>query len=226
MLNELLFLLMALIVLCLGLLAFRMGIHWMFAFIAANIILANIFVTKQFTLFGITATGGNITYGAIFLATDLLCEHYGKRVGRKAVIIGFFAALFYLITSQLILLFQPAESDLVHDSMQVIFSFAPRIVLASLLAYLISQMHDIWFFHMLKQKTHGKLLWLRNNVSTWISQLIDSVVFSAVAFLGTFPLGVVGQIIISTYLLKVLVAALDTPFIYLSYRLKPPAVVT
>jgi len=224
MLNELIFLLMALIVMCLTLLSFRMGVQWLFAFIAANIILANIFVTKQFTLFGITATGGNITYGAIFLATDLLCEHYGKKVGRKAVIIGFFAALFYLITSQLILLFQPADSDLVHSSMQTIFSFGPRIVLASLLAYLISQLHDIWFFHLLKEKTHGKMLWLRNNASTWLSQLIDSLVFTSVAFLGTFSLSVVGQILLSTYLLKVFVAALDTPFIYLSYRLKPRGV--
>lgn len=219
--NEWLFLLMIIFVLFCTLFAFRMGKHWLYGFIAINIILANIFVTKQFTMFGIIVTGGNITYGSIFLATDLLCEHYTKKDGRQAVYIGFSAALFYLITSQFILLLKPAESDLVHSGMKVIFSFAPRIVLASLAAYIVSQMHDIWFFHFLKEKTKGKLLWFRNNVSTWVSQFIDSVIFSSVAFIGLFPTNVVLQIILSTYLLKILVAVIDTPFIYLSYRWKP-----
>ena len=219
--NELIFLLMILFVLFCTLFAFRMGKYWLYGFIAFNIILANIFVTKQFVIFGITATGGNITYGSIFLATDLLCEHYSRKDGRCAVFLGFFAAIFYLITSQFIILLKPAEFDMVHSSMRTIFSFAPRIVLASLIAYLISQMHDIWFFHFLKEKTKGKMLWFRNNVSTWVSQLIDSIIFSMIAFLGIFPINIVLQIIISTYLLKVLVAAIDTPFIYLSYKCKP-----
>ena len=219
--NELIFLLMILFVLFCTLFAFRMGKYWLYGFIAFNIILANIFVTKQFVIFGITATGGNITYGSIFLATDLLCEHYSKRDGRRAVFLGFFAAIFYLITSQFIILLKPGVFDKVHSSMQIIFSFAPRIVLASLIAYLISQMHDIWFFHFLKEKTKGKMLWFRNNVSTWVSQFIDSIIFSMIAFLGIFPINIVLQIIISTYLLKVLVAAIDTPFIYLSYKYKP-----
>ncbi len=219
--NELIFLLMILFVLFCTLFAFRMGKYWLYGFIAFNIILANIFVTKQFVIFGITATGGNITYGSIFLATDLLCEHYSKRDGRRAVFLGFFAAIFYLITSQFIILLKPGVFDKVHSSMQIIFSFAPRIVLASLIAYLISQMHDIWFFHFLKEKTKGKMLWFRNNASTWVSQLIDSIIFSMIAFLGIFPINIVLQLIISTYLLKVLVAAIDTPFIYLSYKYKP-----
>jgi len=219
--NEIIFLLMTILVLGASLFAFRMGRFWLYGFIAICIVLANIFVTKQFVIFGITATGGNITYGAIFLATDLLCEHYGKKDSRRAVFLGLFGAVFYLLTSQCILLFEAAESDLVHGSMQTIFSFAPRIVLASLVAYLIAQLHDVWFFHFLKQKFHGNWLWLRNNLSTAVSQLIDSAAFSVVAFLGLFPLDVVLQIILSTYLLKLLVALIDTPFIYLSYRLRP-----
>ena len=219
--NELIFLLMILFVLFCTLFAFRMGKYWLYGFIAFNIILANIFVTKRFVIFGITATGGNITYGSIFLATDLLCEHYSKRDGRRAVFLGFFAAIFYLITSQFIILLEPADIDKVHGSMQKIFSFAPRIVLASLIAYLISQMHDIWFFHFLKEKTKGKMLWFRNNVSTLVSQLIDSIIFLMIAFLGIDPVNMLLEIIISTYLLKVLVAAIDTPFIYLSYKCKP-----
>ncbi|MBN2602363.1 MAG: queuosine precursor transporter [Candidatus Marinimicrobia bacterium] len=219
--NELIFFLMILVVLCTTLFTFRMGKTWLYAYIALCIVLANIFVTKQFRLFGLSATGGNIVYGAIFLVTDMLCEHYGKEAGQKAVLIGFFAAVFYLITSQFILLIKPSEYDTVHAGMKAIFSFAPRIVFASMIAYLISQFHDIWAYHTIRKFTHNRMLWLRNNASTWTSQLIDSITFSLIAFVGVFPVQVVLQIILSTYFLKIIVAAIDTPFLYLSYRFLP-----
>lgn len=220
MTNEVLFLLMTIVGLFFTLFSFRMGITWLYGYVAIAIILANIFVTKQITLFGLAATGGNVMYGTIFLATDLLSEHYGKAFARKAVFIGFFAAIVYLVMSQFIVSFIPAGYDTVQGGMQSIFSFAPRIILASLLAYLISQLHDVWIFHLIREKTQGRKLWLRNNGSTWLSQLIDSLTFSLVAFAGTFEWPVIIQIIVSTYLLKVFIAALDTPFIYLSYRFK------
>jgi len=219
--NEFIFFLMIIVVLSMTLFMFRMGKTWLYAYIAVCIVLANIFVTKQFTLFGLSATGGNITYGAIFLVTDMLCEHYGKEAGRKAVLIGFFAAVFYLITSQFILLIKPSEYDTVHEGMKAIFSFAPRIVLASMIAYLVSQFHDIWAYHTIRKITNNRMLWLRNNASTWTSQLIDSIIFSLIAFVGVFPMKIVLQIVLSTYLLKIIVAAIDTPFLYLSYRFLP-----
>ena len=197
--------------------------------ISLFVVLANIFVTKQITLFGIPATGGNVLYGSIFLATDLLAEHFGKREARQAILLGFGAALFYLIMSQFILKFSPSPDDWgAAEGMATIFDFAPAIVLASLMAYLISQFHDIWAFHWIREKTGGRYLWLRNNGSTWVSQLIDSVVFSILAFLvlpilfpnaEALPFDIVVGIIISTYFLKILVAAIDTPFIYLSHNL-------
>ena len=219
--NEILFLLMSLVVLSFTLFSFRMGKYWLYGFITVSIVLANIFVTKQFRIFGITATGGNITYGAIFLATDLLCEHYGKKESRRAVYLGFFAAIFYLVTSQFMAAFAPSETDIVNEGMRKIFGLAPRIVLGSLAAYLISQLHDVWFFHFIKVKTSGKKLWLRNNLSTIVSQLIDTLTFSLVAFWGVFPFDIILQIMLSTYFLKVVIALIDTPFIYLSYRFKP-----
>ncbi|MFQ6607972.1 MAG: queuosine precursor transporter [Fidelibacterota bacterium] len=228
--NEILFLLQTIIGLGFTLIAFIKGRHWLYGYIAVSIVLANIFVTKQITLFGIPATGGNVVYGSIFLATDLLAEHYGKKEARQAVLLGFGAALFYLVMSQFILKFTASSDDWgAAQGMATIFDFAPAIILASLIAYLISQFHDIWAFHLIREKTRGRWLWLRNNGSTWISQLIDSVVFSLLAFLilpeilpGTeaLPLDTVMGIIISTYLLKILVAAIDTPFLYLSYILK------
>lgn len=227
--NKLLFIIQTIIGLAFTLVAFSMGRNWLYGYIAVCIVLANIFVTKQITLFGIPATGGNVLYGSIFLATDLLSEHFGKREARQAILLGFGAALFYLIMSQFILKFSPSPDDWgAAEGMATIFDFAPAIVLATLMAYLISQFHDIWAFHWIREKTGGRYLWLRNNGSTWVSQLIDSVVFSILAFLvlpilfpnaEALPFDIVVGIIISTYFLKILVAAIDTPFIYLSHNL-------
>ena len=236
--NEILYLLQTVVGLAFTLIAFRLGKHWLYGYIAVCIILANIFVTKEITLFGLTATGGNVVYGAIFLTTDILAEHYGKRAARRAVFIGFFVSLFYVVMSQFMAAFpinpnseNPEMAKTISEGMGAIFSFAPSIILASMTAYLVSQLHDIWAFHFIKMKTKGKLLWLRNNCSTWVSQMIDSVIFCLLAFL-VFPkimlgsefvkeLPVIIEIILSTYILKILVAVIDTPFIYLSYVVKP-----
>ena len=230
--NELIFLFQTVVGLAFTLVAFKMGKAWLFGYIAVCIVLANIFVTKQISLFGIAATGGNVVYGAVFLSTDLLAEHYGKAEAKKAISLGFSAALFYTVMSQLILLYEASNADWgAAAGMVSIFTSAPSIIIASLVAYLLSQFHDIWAFQWIRKKTEGRLLWLRNNGSTWVSQAIDSVVFASLAFLvlpmifgseNSLSFAVVAEIVISTYFLKVFVAAIDTPFIYFSYRLRSP----
>ena len=173
-----------------------------------------------------------MVYGAVFLSTDLYAEHYGRKEAKKAVYLGFSAALFYTVMSQLILLYEASSADWgAATGMASIFTSAPSIIIASLIAYLLSQLHDIWAFHLIREKTGERFLWLRNNVSTWVSQAIDSVVFASLAFLilplilssaNALPIAVVSEIVLSTYLLKILVAAIDTPFIYLSYYLRVP----
>ena len=98
----------------------------------------------------------------------------------------------------------------------------PRIVIGSLLAYLISQLHDVWAFDFWKVRARGRFLWLRNNASTMVSQALDTVIFCSVAFWGLFELSDFFQILFTTYVLKFVVAAADTPFIYLARRLKAP----
>lgn len=217
--NELLFFLMVILTLGFVLIAFRLGKVWVYGLIAAIVVLMNIFVTKSMTLFGLDVTGGNVLYAAIFLATDALAEHYGKAEAKRAVRIGFFVSLFFLAASQFFVKFSPNEFDFVHEGMVNIFTLAPRIVTGSLIAYLISQHFDVWFFHKIKSWTKGKFLWLRNNGSTWASQAVDTVLFTLIAFWGVFPS--IWEIILFTYIIKIIVAALDTPFLYLTYLLKP-----
>lgn len=230
--NELLFICQTVISLFIVLAAFKAGRTWLYAVIAVNYVLANIFVTKTILLFGMEATGGNVLYGAIFLSTDLLSEYYGKNAAKKGVYIGLASVLIYLVMSQFILAYKASPNDWgAAEGMIPIFGFAPSIILASLAAYLVSQLHDVWAFHFWKEKFQGRFLWLRNNFSTWVSQLLDSVVFAFLAFAilprlllspdQLLPMNVVVQIVITTYLLKILVAAIDTPFIYFSRLWKP-----
>jgi hypothetical protein len=217
--NELLWLGFALVSLGLGLLMLRLyGREGIMAFIAAAIILCNLQVIKLTTLFGITVTLGNILYGAIFFCTDLLNELYGPRVARRGVMIGFVSMLFFTAAGQLALVFSVAPdpwAQEVQGAMETIFGFMPRLAAASLAAYLLSQLHDVWAFSWWRRRTGGRMLWLRNNLSTLVSQLIDSAVFCFIAFWGVVEREHFMQILVTTYVIKVLVALLDTPFIYL-----------
>lgn len=190
------------------------GLTGLLAWIAMNTVIANIQVTKTIEFFGLTATLGNIAYGSIFLATDAISEKYSMKEAKKAVIIGFLSLLFFVLVMQVSLLFTPQTGD-VHDAMIVIFGLIPRIALGSLVAYVISQGFDIAIFAWLKSKSKdGDKLYLRNIVSTVLSQLLDTLIFVPIAFLGMFEFAIVLDIFITTYLIKLFVAFLDTPFIY------------
>jgi len=194
----------------------------LFSWIVMSSIVANIIVTKVVDLFWFeAATLGNATYGSIFLATDVLSEKYTKKDAKMSVYLGFFAIISSTLIIQLALLFNPVYQD-IQDNLQGVFALAPRIVIGSLCAFLISQLLDITLFERIKQKMpETKFLWIRNNGSTLISQLLDSIVFVLIAFYGVFELNILLSILISTYILKLLVAILDTPFLYLIKKITP-----
>ncbi len=221
--NELLWLLFALTDLSLALCVFRFfGGVGLYGLIVFNLLLCNIQVLKTVEIFGLTTTLGNVLYASVFFATDLLGEYYGKDTAKKGVYLGFVTLLLAMVYMQFALLFTPAPSDFADPHLQVIFGFLPRVAGASMLAYLVSQLHDVWSFHFWKQRTKGRHLWLRNNASTLVSQLLDSAIFCSVAFLGVFPMHDWWQILLTTYIMKVIVAVLDTPFIYLAKKIVPP----
>jgi uncharacterized integral membrane protein (TIGR00697 family) len=222
--NNAIYLLWILIDLSLLLAAFALwGRTGIVAVISATVILMNIFVLKGIRLFGLDATGGNVLYASLFLGTDIIAEYFGAREARKAVFIGFFLSLLFLIASRFILLFEPAPWDRFHEVMNALFSPVWRIVIASIFSYIVSQNLDVLTFSWLKLR-FPRQLWLRNNASTWSSQIVDTVLFCSIAFVGLYELRIVLGIMLSTYILKVVVAAIDTPFIYLSrllVRLRP-----
>lgn len=214
--NEAFFIIQSLISLTFALFAFRMGKKWLIAFLAVNVVLMNIFVLKQMDLFGLAATGGNVLYATVFLCTDLLAEHYGKKEAIRAVRIGFFASIVFLVMTQFILKFAPNDWDFAQGAFETIFTLSPRIVAASMATYLVAQHLDVYLFDKIKKKTKGKMLWLRNNGSTFVSQFVDSAMFTMLAFYGVPGFEAIFEIIIFTWIIKIIVAALDTPFMYLS----------
>ena len=219
--NEIIWLILTLVDFAALLFVYRFfGKEGLYAAIAISIILCNIQVLKIVELFGLTATLGNILYGSIFLATDILNEKYGKKAAQKGVWIGFYAIIFATIIMQIALVFKPAEGDFIQPALKQIFDFLPRVAIASIVAYAVSQFFDVWLFNRLKMITSGQKLWLRNNISTMISQLIDTLVFCFIAFWGVFSQQIFIEIAITTYLFKWLVAVLDTPFIYLAKKFR------
>ncbi|RCW64959.1 queuosine precursor transporter [Saliterribacillus persicus] len=219
--NELLWIVFALVNFSLLLLIYRIfGKAGLFVWIGMSTVIANIQVLKTVEMFGMIATLGNIIYGTAFLATDILNENHGKKYAKKAVWMGFATLLSMTIMMQFALRFIPAESDFAQPALETIFELIPNIAIGSLLAYIVSQYVDVWIYDKLKKIfTSDRFLWLRNNGSTMISQLIDSLIFCTIAFYGAYELDVWFNILITTYVIKFIVSLMDTPFLYVAKRI-------
>lgn len=221
MINELLWIGLLFLSFLMVIISYRLfGKTGLFIWTALAVILANIQVMKTIQVFGLVTALGNVIYSSLFLVTDILNENHSKKDAQKAVWIGFFILIATTIIMQITILFVPDESDFLSPHITEIFSFLPRIAFASLTAYLLSQSYDVWFFAKLKKKYQSKHLWLRNNMSTICSQVLDNIIFTLIAFVGVFTWDIIAQIFLTSLALKVIVAAIDTPFIYWARKIK------
>lgn len=160
---------------------------------------------------------GILPYPITFLITDLISEIYGKKRANQVVITGIFASFFsmgiLLIANEV-----PAieNSPIDDETFNQVFALSPIAALASMIAYLLAQFVDIRIYHFWKNLTQGKMLWLRNNFSTFSSQLIDTVlVVGLLSIFGILEWKLFWGLVISGFLFKIIVAALDTPLLYL-----------
>jgi uncharacterized integral membrane protein (TIGR00697 family) len=185
------------------------------AFIAA-ISVVNVISAKVVTLFGLTFSVGALVYPITFVCTDTTSEIWGKGDAKKLVWYGLLANVIVVAFIVMAAYYPPADVwSGSNESFKETLLAVPRVFLASMTAYLISQLHDVWAFHFWKGKTEGKLLWLRNNLSTATSQLIDTTVFVLIAFTGTMPASGLVTVIFGQYVLKLGIAVVDTPVVYL-----------
>lgn len=170
--------------------------------------------------------GGTLAYAATFFASDCISELYGKRFARTVVNVAFFMNFVMLALVMLTINWQPAPIEgmaAFSEQFAGVLSPATNIVVGSLLAYVVSQNWDVVAFHWIRDRTGSEKLWLRNVGSTMTSQLIDTAIFTVVAFLvaptilgntSPLPLAAIGSIIVGQYIAKLVIAVVDTPFVY------------
>ncbi|QDX94412.1 hypothetical protein C2W64_00212 [Brevibacillus laterosporus] len=190
----------------------------LYAWIGFATVLANIQVVKVVDLFGFAMTLGNTMYATIYLCSDLLNEKYGQEQAKKAVWFGFFTLIATTIIMQMALKFVPHPDAVKQQgALALIFGLMPRLAIASLTSYFISQFLDVRIYTFLKKVCPKRnQLWIRNNGSTMISQLVDTVIFCSIAFLGVLPMDMWFDILITTYLIKFVVSAASTPILYIA----------
>ena len=201
--------------------------------IATAIILANLQGPKLTIIFGLETSLGVIFYSSIFFATDVLSENYGKEEANRAVRMGFAVSVIVLVMLLISLMYLPSQkpataqySETIHSAFSTIVNFTPKIIIGSLLAYFISQSFDVWAFHKIKSITGDRWLWLRNNLSTMSSQVIDTTIFTLVVWAPIVGIRSALALGASKYVFKMAIAMIDTAFIYwakLTFRKDQPA---
>ncbi|MBQ7623814.1 MAG: queuosine precursor transporter [Clostridia bacterium] len=224
--NELLLICSLVFIFGSTLLAYKLfGKTGLYCVSAVATILANIEVVMLVHAFGIDQTLGNVLFASTFLITDILSECEGRKEANTAVWTGIFSTVFFLVLSQSWLLYVPAAGDVMAPYIRGLFATTPRVVFASLSVYAISQFFDVWLYHKwwsFTEKRFGdrrRFLWLRNNGSTLISQIVNTLLFTAFAFWGVYDTKTFISIFLSSYIIYVFTSLLDTPFVYLARRI-------
>ncbi len=224
--NELL-LILSLLVFFGGVLAFYrlFGKLGLYVWTVIATISANIEVLILVDAFGMEQTLGNVLFATTFLVTDILSENHSKKEANVAVNIGIATSIAFILISQSWMLYTPSVNDFATPAITTIFSNTPRLMLASLIVYAICQKFDVWAYHKWWAFTSKKcgdsrrFLWVRNNGSTLVSQLLNAILYTFGAFLGLYDIPTLISIICSSYIIFIVTSLADTPVIYLARRL-------
>lgn len=186
-------------------------------FFIASLLIANIVACKIVYLAGLIIPAAVVAYPITFLCTDIIGEIYGKEEANMTVRYGIVVQLFSMVLLYIAIYLPIAPFAIEFQEMfQSVIGNNARFVFASLGAYIVSQSCDVFIFHRLKEKCNGNHKWLRNNLSTMTSQLLDTAIFITIAFYGSVP--DLGFMIFSQYIIKFILAACDTPFFYFFTR--------
>lgn len=223
--NELILIVSLILIFSMLLLFYRMfGITGIYCWTVLATIAANIEVLVVIDAFGMEQTLGNVLFASTFLATDILSEVAGKKQADRAVNLGIATSIIFILITQTWFLYTPSASDWAMPSIRTIFSNTPRVMLSSLLVYAVTQRFDVWVYHKwwaYTTKKYGdakKYLWLRNNGSTLLSQLLNTVFFTFGAFSGMYDIETLLTICASSYIIYIVTSLADTPFVYLARK--------
>ena len=226
--NELLLIISVVFLYSLLLLWFKLfGKIGVYCFTVFATLLANIEVLILVNAFGIEMTLGNVLFATTFIATDILSETESKEAAKKSVNIGILTSISFMLLTSSWLLYTPSSNDWAMPSITKIFSSTPRIILSSLTVYAIVQRLDVWLYHRIwdytekKTGSRKKFLWLRNNLATITSQLVNAILYNVFAFYGTYSNQTLITIILSTFAIAIVTSLLDTPVVYIARIIAP-----
>ena len=195
-----------------GVIGKRFGVEYIISTVVALVLIANVIAGKIVAVGSFFVPAAVIVYASTFLLTDIISEKWDKQQARKAVWAGFYANIVLVVAVLIAINWTPAPFALEYSkSFSSVLGLVPRVVLASMIAYLVSQHHDIFAFHWWKKKTGERHLWLRNTASTIVSQAVDTGIFITIAFYGVMD---IVPLLIGQYVVKLIIAVIDTPFIY------------
>jgi uncharacterized integral membrane protein (TIGR00697 family) len=177
----------------------------------ACLVAAAVLAAKIIHIGAVSVPAGVFAYCITYVCADVVSEIWGRRHANMMVLAGFIGLALTFLLFRLALWWPAAPFWHQEDAFRGVLGMTPRIIVASLAAYVLSQFHDVWLYNLLKDRMHGRRLWLRNNLATILSQLIDSVVFITIAFYGVMP---VWPLIFGQWAVKVALALCDTPLVY------------
>lgn len=191
----------------------RYGVEYIIGMFASFTVITNIIASKIVVFGPFTVPAAVLVYSTTFLLTDFLSELYSEKEAIKAVFIGFISNIVLVISIWVAVQWQGAPFWGGQAAFESIFGIVPRIVLGSMIAYIVSQNLDVKIFMFFKNK-YPKHLWLRNNAGTMVSQLVDTFIFITIAFYGTTSLEILLSLVVGQYIVKWIIAIFDTPFLY------------
>jgi uncharacterized integral membrane protein (TIGR00697 family) len=189
----------------------KYGYEIIIGLFAGLIVAAQVLANKTVTVLEFTVPAGVLVYSTSYLLTDVLAEFHGKKEAKKAVWSGFLASVILVVAINIAIAWPSPAFWKGQAAFEQTLGTTWRIVAASLTAYVFSQNLDVYIFHKIRSRTGESKLYLRNILSTGTSQLVDSIIFIVIAFYGVMP---IVPLIIGQYIVKLSIAALDTPFIY------------
>lgn len=224
MATEVIFIGIILIALAIPMVAARFGYAYVNAATIFLVMTTTIVTGHIVSLFGFATSAGVILFAAIFLSTDIISELYGHKKAYQTVIMTFLANIFLVTIGFLATQIAPFSPNPVSEAIVTLFTFIPRLLFGGLIAYAISQSIDVYLFALYRRYTGRKKLWLRNLGSTIISQAADTAIVVSIAFYGILPN--LWTLFLTTYIIKIIVALLDTPFCYLARYLGENAPIT
>lgn len=187
------------------------------AFVTATLA-SNIMAGKLMDFAGFAVPAGVIAFPISFAITDIVNEIWGKKDARTVVWLGFASSIAFSLFIMLAIALPAAPFWDLQPAFASVLGSVPRVAIGGLAAFLVSQNTDVWIYHKLKEMHGEKYLWVRNNVSTTFSQLLDSAIFITIAFFGTMPLDAMLIMILTQWVVKILLALVDTPFVYWGVR--------